>query len=548
MKTVEMAETAWPATMNPMTPVTIACATCRARMPATRQMTAHTIAASARTPDTMTRGRESIEQRIAPASSTVSARPYFTTVRCGPVGFSGSLSEPPSGAPDPLPDVSVSRGGSMRVLSSTGLGLLTLHSVAYGRKGSGTARAVTVRWIPLDLPGALRDSRLRFRNSHPSSPSTPSRTGVQGCGSSPSAPMSPSAGVLDRARSAGVETCVVAPSDHSAREDWNRALADTVALDTTPTGSSPPVSCGPGKPFVDRFDGRIINTHPALLHRSPVPTVSARAMAHGVKVTGTTFHIVDPGVDTGPIIAQFPVAVQDEDDEESLHNRIRAVERTRLVELLTFLAEGTLTDRGPTRDRVDARTVTAPQNPSTRAGGTRDVQTARPIRRALISVYDKTGLEDLAQGLHAAGVTLVSTGSTAGRITQAGVPVTPVEELTGFPETLEGRVKTLHPRVHAGILADTRKPEHLEQIAELGIEAFDLVVVNLYPFTETVASGASFDDCARADRHRRSVDGPCGGEESPERRRRHRSLRLLRGHRGRRRRRLLPDPSHAARR
>lgn len=123
------------------------------------------------------------------------------------------------------------------------------------------------------------------------------------------------------------------------------------------------------------------------------------------------------------------------------------------------------------------------------------MQTARPIRRALISVYDKTGLEDLAQGLHAAGVTLVSTGSTAGRIAQAGVPVTPVEELTGFPETLEGRVKTLHPRVHAGILADTRKPEHLEQIAELGIEAFDLVVVNLYPFTETVASGASFDDC-----------------------------------------------------
>lgn len=123
------------------------------------------------------------------------------------------------------------------------------------------------------------------------------------------------------------------------------------------------------------------------------------------------------------------------------------------------------------------------------------MQTARPIRRALISVYDKTGLEDLARGLHAAGVTLVSTGSTAGRIAQAGVPVTPVEELTGFPETLEGRVKTLHPRVHAGILADTRKPEHLEQIAELGIEAFDLVVVNLYPFTETVASGASFDDC-----------------------------------------------------
>ncbi|WP_280482890.1 bifunctional phosphoribosylaminoimidazolecarboxamide formyltransferase/IMP cyclohydrolase [Nocardia farcinica] len=119
----------------------------------------------------------------------------------------------------------------------------------------------------------------------------------------------------------------------------------------------------------------------------------------------------------------------------------------------------------------------------------------KPIRRALVSVYDKTGLVELATGLHAAGVELVSTGSTAGRIADAGIPVTKVEELTGFPETLDGRVKTLHPRVHAGILADTRKPEHLDQLTELGVEAFQLVVVNLYPFTQTVASGASPDEC-----------------------------------------------------
>jgi phosphoribosylaminoimidazolecarboxamide formyltransferase/IMP cyclohydrolase len=118
-----------------------------------------------------------------------------------------------------------------------------------------------------------------------------------------------------------------------------------------------------------------------------------------------------------------------------------------------------------------------------------------PIRRALISVYDKTGLEQLAGGLHDAGVTLVSTGSTAGRIAAAGVPVTPVEELTGFPECLDGRVKTLHPAVHAGILADRRLPAHREQLADLGIEPFDLVIVNLYPFEDTVASGASPDEC-----------------------------------------------------
>ncbi|MFE9767003.1 bifunctional phosphoribosylaminoimidazolecarboxamide formyltransferase/IMP cyclohydrolase [Streptomyces sp. NPDC005808] len=119
----------------------------------------------------------------------------------------------------------------------------------------------------------------------------------------------------------------------------------------------------------------------------------------------------------------------------------------------------------------------------------------RAIRRALVSVYDKTGLEDLARGLHEAGVELVSTGSTASKIAAAGVPVTKVEELTGFPECLDGRVKTLHPKVHAGILADLRLPDHRRQLEELGVEPFDLVVVNLYPFRETVASGATPDEC-----------------------------------------------------
>lgn len=119
----------------------------------------------------------------------------------------------------------------------------------------------------------------------------------------------------------------------------------------------------------------------------------------------------------------------------------------------------------------------------------------RAVRRALVSVYDKTGLEELARGLHEAGVELVSTGSTAAKIAAAGVPVTKVEELTGFPECLDGRVKTLHPRVHAGILADLRLESHREQLAELGVEPFGLVVVNLYPFQETVRSGAAPDEC-----------------------------------------------------
>ena len=117
------------------------------------------------------------------------------------------------------------------------------------------------------------------------------------------------------------------------------------------------------------------------------------------------------------------------------------------------------------------------------------------IRRALVSVYDKTGLEDLARGLHEAGVEIVSTGSTAAVIAGAGVPVRKVEELTGFPECLDGRVKTLHPRVHAGLLADTRRPEHRAQLHDLGVAPFELLVSNLYPFEATVASGAPPEQC-----------------------------------------------------
>lgn len=116
------------------------------------------------------------------------------------------------------------------------------------------------------------------------------------------------------------------------------------------------------------------------------------------------------------------------------------------------------------------------------------------IRRALISVYDKTGLEELAAGLHAAGVQLVSTGSTAKKIAAAGIPVTEVEQVTGSPEMLDGRVKTLHPRIHGGILADRRVTEHMDTLSSMEIEQIDLVVVNLYPFVQTVASGASQDE------------------------------------------------------
>ncbi len=121
--------------------------------------------------------------------------------------------------------------------------------------------------------------------------------------------------------------------------------------------------------------------------------------------------------------------------------------------------------------------------------------TKKKISRALVSVYDKSGLVELGKSLQVAGVEILSTGSTASTLRDAGVTVTDVSSYTGFPEIMGGRVKTLHPRIHSGILADQNNPEHLKAIADLDIAPFDLVVINLYPFAQTIASGATFAEC-----------------------------------------------------
>lgn len=119
----------------------------------------------------------------------------------------------------------------------------------------------------------------------------------------------------------------------------------------------------------------------------------------------------------------------------------------------------------------------------------------KPIRRALVSVYDKTRLLEIGKVLNSAGIEILSTGSTAAALAAAGIPVTEVSTYTGFPEIMGGRVKTLHPRVHSGILADQSNPDHMAAIADLNIEPFDLVIINLYPFEQTIASGAGFAEC-----------------------------------------------------
>ena len=117
------------------------------------------------------------------------------------------------------------------------------------------------------------------------------------------------------------------------------------------------------------------------------------------------------------------------------------------------------------------------------------------MRRALVSVYDKTRLLEIGTVLSGAGIEILSTGSTAAQLAKAGIAVTEVSTYTGFPEIMDGRVKTLHPRVHAGILANQNNPQHMAAIADLDIAPFDLVIINLYPFAATIASGADFTEC-----------------------------------------------------
>ena len=223
-----------------------------------------------------------------------------------------------------------------------------------------------------------------------------------------------------------------------------------------------------GRPVLDVYGGRWLNTHPRCCLRSRACT--ACATRSSVKVTGVTVFLVDEGIDTGPIVRRRRSTCATTMTDESLEARVLEVEHW--LPAVRALVEGRLV--------IEGRHVTSWR---------RRMSDVKPVRRALLAVYDKQGVVDLARALVEMGVTLVSSGGTAATLADAGLPVTPVEQVTGLPEMLGGRVKTLHPAIHGGILADRRKSEHVEQLAEQGIEPFELVVVNLYPFRETVASG-----------------------------------------------------------
>jgi phosphoribosylaminoimidazolecarboxamide formyltransferase / IMP cyclohydrolase len=226
----------------------------------------------------------------------------------------------------------------------------------------------------------------------------------------------------------------------------NRYRVDVVAMAGFGTVLSPEM--------ITSFPGRVLNTHPALLPAFKGWHPVRDALTAGVAVTGTTVHVATETVDDGPILAQEEVAVLAGDTEESLHERIKTVERRlypgTIKRFMAQLAE----------ERAER---------------------SRPVK-ALLSVYDKTGLEEFANGLSRLGYELVASGKTAAALRDFGLLPTTVEAVTGSPEMLGGRVKTLHPRLHAGILADRDDPGHMADLDQHRIDPIGLVVCNLYPF------------------------------------------------------------------
>ncbi len=278
---------------------------------------------------------------------------------------------------------------------------------------------------------------------------------------------------LDWAAEQGIDTILVPGGDDETLAETLLAVApDVVVLAGYLRLIGPAVLAA--------FGGRILNVHPSLLPSFPGLHAVRDALAAGVAVSGVTVHLVDATLDGGPIAAQEAVPVLPDDDEASLLARIHPIEHRLLPATVAALLAGALTVApGARRARLDTAVA--------------DARLPVP-RRALLSVYEKTGLAELGRGLVARGWELVSTGGTARALREAGLPVTDVAAVTGFPEMLDGRVKTLHPRVHGGLLADRRRADHREALLASGIAPFGLVVVNLYPFAAAARrSDLSFD-------------------------------------------------------
>ncbi|MCT0197271.1 bifunctional phosphoribosylaminoimidazolecarboxamide formyltransferase/IMP cyclohydrolase PurH [Lactobacillus helveticus] len=214
-----------------------------------------------------------------------------------------------------------------------------------------------------------------------------------------------------------------------------------------------------GSTILNEYPDSIVNLHPALLPKYPGLNSIARAFADYqrglIDKTGVTVHFIDARLDHGPIIAQKAVPIYPDDTEETLETRVHETEH----ELFPMAVSEVIQTR---------------------------MKRGNKVKRALVSVSDKTNLVPFVKGLVENHYEIISTGGTKKKLDEAGIRTISVEEITGFPEILDGRVKTLNPYIHGGLLAERDKPEHMKTLEKLNIHTIDLVCVNLYPFKQTI--------------------------------------------------------------
>jgi len=276
---------------------------------------------------------------------------------------------------------------------------------------------------------------------------------------------------LDWASGEGIPTALVPGGDDAALA----AILDSVAPEAVVLAGYMRIV---GPLVLGRYGGRILNTHPSLLPAFPGAHAIDDALAANVVVTGCTVHLVDAVLDGGPVVLQAPIAIRPGDETDAVRARIQAAEHRLLPRAVALLLAGAIVVEDG-HVRIDQARA--------------DAQVPVP-RRALVSVSDKSGLVELARGLVAERFELVSTGGTARTLRGAGLPVTDVAAVTGLAEMLDGRVKTLHPSIHGGILADLRRAAHREALSEASIAPFELIVVNLYPFAAAAERPGITDD------------------------------------------------------
>src|SRR5699024_5406169 len=259
--------------------------------------------------------------------------------------------------------------------------------------------------------------------------------------------------VIEKARQKGISIYLFDPKSYPSKQDYEKEiLRELHAL-----GIEWIFLAGYmrliGSTLLNVFTGKILNIHPSMLPNFPGLDAIGQALEAGVSKTGVTVHFVDEGMDTGPVIIQESVPVLQGDTKETLTERIQRVEHRLYVKAIQLVIN---------KEGLSMK------------------------KTALISVSDKTNVVSFAEGLLKLDYKIISTGGTLRLLKDAGLPASSVEKVTGFPEILDGRVKTLHPKIHGGLLAKSDNPDHQKQLEEHHIESIDLVAVNLYPFKQTL--------------------------------------------------------------